>query len=326
MPEDHQGVDWSVAQRIDQLCLQFEESLLHGEKPRIENYVDQVAPQAHHLLLPELLLMELDYYSSQGEVPQRESYQQRFSDYGEIVEEIFNRHDETVNVSDEATTDSVMAPHSKAVTPQAGDARCFKNYVLLEEIARGGMGVVYQAREQGLERIVALKMILAGEWASGEHIERFYTEARAAALLDHPNIVPIFEVGEHEGQHFYSMAFIEGESLADRINRGPLPPREAASLICTVTEAVEYAHGRGIVHRDLKPANILLDKSEVAKVTDFGLAKRVEDDSGLTATGQILGTPSFMPPEQASGKVSEVTVAADIYSLGMVSLPNPPSA
>jgi serine/threonine protein kinase len=164
---------------------------------------------------------------------------------------------------------------------------------LLDEIARGGMGVVYKARQKSLNRIVALKLILAGQLASAEEIQRFRAEAEAAANLDHPGIVPIFEVGAIEGQHFFSMGYVEGQSLAARVSAGPLQPREAAALVRTVAEAVHFAHQAGVIHRDLKPANILLDHAAHPRVTDFGLAKRVKGDSHLTGTGQILGTPSY---------------------------------
>jgi serine/threonine protein kinase len=201
--------------------------------------------------------------------------------------------------------------------------RYFGDYELLEEIARGGMGVVYKARQVSLNRVVALKMILAGQLAREDDVRRFYTEAEAAANLEHPGIVPIYEVGQHEGQHYFSMGFIEGESLAAKVAEGPLPPREAAELVLKVAEAIAYAHERGVIHRDLKPGNILLDKNGQARVTDFGLAKRTSaaDHSGveaLTTTGQILGTPSYMPPEQAAGRLEEIGPLADVYSLGAV--------
>lgn len=192
------------------------------------------------------------------------------------------------------------------------------DYELLREIARGGMGVVYKARQVRLNRVVALKMILAGQFASPADVQRFQTEAEAAAQLDHPGIVPVFEVGQHDGHHYFSMGLVEGESLAKWIAEGPLPPRVAADLVLRVTEAIEYAHGKGVIHRDLKPANILLDKASQPKVTDFGLAKRVQADSHLTASGQILGTPSYMPPEQAAGHIHQVGETADVYSLGAI--------
>jgi len=196
--------------------------------------------------------------------------------------------------------------------------RYFGDYELLEEIARGGMGVVYKARQKSLNRIVALKMILAGQLASPDEVRRFHTEAEAAANLDHPGIVPIYEVGAFEGQHYFSMGYVEGESVAARISGGPLPPRHAADLVKAVADAVHYAHQRGVIHRDLKPANILLDSAGRPRVTDFGLAKQVAAGSHVTTTGQVLGTPSYMPPEQAAGKVSQIVPASDVYALGAV--------
>jgi len=190
------------------------------------------------------------------------------------------------------------------------------NYEILGEIARGGMGVVYKARQLGVNRIVALKMTLAGQFAGDEERRRFRAEAEAAGQLDHPNIVPIHEVGEHNGQPFFSMGYVEGESLKGLLADGPLPPRRAAELMRTIAEAVHYAHTKGIVHRDLKPANVLIDSGGQPRVTDFGLAKQATTDSSLTATGQILGTPSFMPPEQAMGKIDQIGPTSDVYSLG----------
>ncbi|MFI5459079.1 MAG: protein kinase [Isosphaerales bacterium] len=200
--------------------------------------------------------------------------------------------------------------------PEPTRIRYFGDYELVHEIARGGMGVVYRARQLSLNRPVALKMILAGQLASDTEVRRFYTEAEAAANLDHPGIVPIYEVGQHEGQHFFSMGFVEGQSLSQRLADGPLPAREAAELIRRVSEAIEYAHQHGVIHRDLKPANILLDRNGNPRVTDFGLAKKVQGDSGLTGSGQIMGTPSYMPPEQAGGPRGEVGPPADVYALG----------
>jgi tRNA A-37 threonylcarbamoyl transferase component Bud32 len=217
-------------------------------------------------------------------------------------------------VANEAT----LAFQGRGVPSPHDVIRYFGDYELLEEIARGGMGVVFKARQVKLNRIVAVKMILAGSFAGPEDVERFHTEAEAAAQLDHPGIVPIYEVGQHDGQHYFSMGFVEGQSLAKKVAEGPLPPKEAAEIVKAVAEAVQYAHDKGIIHRDLKPGNILLDRDGNPRVTDFGLAKLTESGSDLTGTGQILGTPSYMPPEQAAAQVSAVGRLSDVYSLGAV--------
>ncbi len=196
--------------------------------------------------------------------------------------------------------------------------RRFGDYELLEKLAHGGMGMVYKARQTSLNRIVAVKMILAGQFASQDEVKRFYIEAEAAGHLDHPGIVPIFDVGSYDGQHYFAMGFVDGETLAERLRRGPLQPREAAMCVKKIAAAVQVAHEHGIVHRDLKPGNVLLTDQDEPRVTDFGLAKRVEADSDLTATGMVIGTPSYMPPEQAAGKLDQINAAADIYSLGAI--------
>ncbi len=230
--------------------------------------------------------------------------------------------DPTLSPTNPGGDDPTLPPSAAASRkgePTVGDkVRYFGDYELLEEIARGGMGVVYKARQMNLNRIVALKMILAGQLAGDDDVQRFYTEAEAAASLDHPGIVPIFDIGEHAGQHYFSMSYIEGQSLAHRVADGPLPSLEAAELVMKVAEAMAYAHRNGVIHRDLKPANILVDKNGQPKVTDFGLAKKTETDSGLTGTGQILGTPAYMPPEQASGKTEQVSESSDVYSIGAI--------
>jgi serine/threonine-protein kinase len=196
--------------------------------------------------------------------------------------------------------------------------RDFGSFELLAEIGRGGMGVVYRARQKGLERMVAVKMILASFLASPEHVRRFQVEARAAAGLRHPHIVQIHEVGQVHGQHFFAMEYIEGGNLAQRIARGPVDPQAAVRLMAQVARAVAHLHEHGVVHRDLKPSNILLDEAETPYVTDFGLAKVFAPGSEMTATGVIAGTPSYMAPEQAAGHGAEVGPASDIYSLGAI--------
>ncbi|MCI0380023.1 MAG: protein kinase [Gemmataceae bacterium] len=190
-------------------------------------------------------------------------------------------------------------------------------YEVLSEIGRGGMGVVLKARHVRLQRVVALKMILSGTLASPDDLARFETEASAAAQLQHPGIVSLFEVGAFENQRYFSMEYVSGSSLAKKVAQGPLSSRRAAEYLEAVARAVHFAHSRGILHRDLKPANILLDENEQPKVTDFGLAKRMATDSGQTRTGAVLGTPSYMSPEQAAGS-KDIGPAGDIYSLGAI--------
>ena len=180
------------------------------------------------------------------------------------------------------------------------------------------MGVVYKARHLKLGRVVALKMILAGGHAGAADLARFKTEAEAVARLQHPNIVQIFEVGEHGGLPFLSLEFCGGGSLDKKLAGTPLPPKEAAALVETLARAVQAAHDKGVVHRDLKPANVLLTEDSTPKITDFGLAKKLDADAGQTRTGAVMGTPSYMAPEQAGGKTAEMGPACDVYSLGAI--------
>src|SRR5579883_100934 len=203
--------------------------------------------------------------------------------------------------------------------------KIFGDYELLEEIGRGGMGMVYKARQHSLDRTVALKMILRGELATPEDRSRFQTEARAAALLAHPNIVPVYDAGEHEGQAYFSMRFVEGQTLAALLARGPLHPRDAARYLAAISRAVQFAHEHGILHRDLKPSNILIDQNDEPHITDFGLAKYASRTGGtpaptvaLTATGAIVGTPAYMAPEQVSNRRGTISPLSDVYSLGVI--------
>ena len=268
-----------------------------------------------------------------GQKPDRDEWLRRNPDVAEGLRAFFADQDQFDRVAaplkDAIAEAPTITPNpAGAPTRQSGAAqgaarpphkvRYFGDYELLDEIARGGMGVVYKARQVSLNRIVALKMILSGALAGADDVKRFRTEAEAAASLDHPNILPIYEIGEHEGSQYFSMKLVEGGSLSKEIPKLLKDPKAAAQILATVARAVHYAHQRGILHRDLKPANILLDKQGQPHVTDFGLAKRVTDDSGLTQTGAVVGTPAYMAPEQASGKGKHATTSADVYSLGAV--------
>jgi serine/threonine-protein kinase len=221
-----------------------------------------------------------------------------------------------------AVTIDEPAPQSPAQTTSSVSLnlpRSFGNYELLEELGRGGMGVVFKARQCNPERIVAIKMILRGELASPADVARFRAEAQSAARLDgHANIVSVHEVSEYDGQPYFSMEYVEGTTLAKLIGHNALPPAEAARYVAAVARAVHFAHQHGILHRDLKPSNVLVDEHGQPHVTDFGLAKRVEAGGSLTQTGAIVGTPSYMAPEQAAGSRGILSPASDVYSLGAV--------
>jgi WD40 repeat protein/tetratricopeptide (TPR) repeat protein len=252
-----------------------------------------------------------------GKRPDRAEILAKHPDLGDDLRAFFADRDRLAEAAEGLT----VAPHesSRGESP-LGTVRYFGDYELLEEVARGGMGVVYRARQVSLSRTVALKMILSGQLASEADVQRFRREAEAAGNLDHPNIVPIYEVGEHEGQHYFSMKLVEGGSLAAALADGRSPIADckaAARLMATAARAVHHAHQRGVLHRDLKPGNVLLDRDGVPHITDFGLARKVEGDSGLTQSGAIVGTPSYMPPEQARAEKG-LTTAADVYALGAI--------
>ena len=210
---------------------------------------------------------------------------------------------------------SLEPSSSNGASPPATD---FGKYELIEEIGRGGMGVVFKARQRDLNRVVALKMILSNRLAGDDDVKRFYREARAAGRVRHPQIVAIHDIGETHGQHYFAMDFIAGTSLAALTRQGPLEPERAARCLAAVARAVHYLHEHGIIHRDLKPSNILLDEAGTPFVTDFGLAKVFSDEDERTQTGVILGTAGYMPPEQAAGRVSDTSPRSDVYSLGAI--------
>jgi WD40 repeat protein len=268
-----------------------------------------------------------------GWAPDRAVLLERYPGLRAELEAYFAGQDRVAAVADSLRGTPSAAPRDAHATLPLGDAtppaeavlpRAFGDYEELEEIARGGMGVVLRARQKSLGRTVALKMILGGRLASPVEVQRFRNEAEAAALMDHPNIVPIYEIGEWRGAGagppvaYFAMKLVEGADLKVHLPRLSRDPRAGVALLVKVARAVHYAHQRGILHRDLKPANILLDERGEPHVTDFGLAKRVEGDAGLTQSGAIVGTPSYMAPEQAGGAPAGLTTAADVHALGAI--------
>src|ERR1051325_1794360 len=216
------------------------------------------------------------------------------------------------------TDDAQAEPHANASPRFPKFLGELGDYELLQEVGRGGQGVVFRARQKSLNRIVALKVIGLGQWATQAHLKRFRLEAEAAASLDHPCIVPIYEIGERDGQCYFSMKFVEGGQLDDVVKQTPISIHQAVELVAKLARTVHHAHEHGILHRDIKPGNILLDKKGEPHLTDFGLARLVESESTVTRTVEVLGTPSYMAPEQAAGNNAKLTSSADGYGLGAV--------
>src|SRR5215469_2008445 len=219
---------------------------------------------------------------------------------------------------DDAQKTGRFEPCTDSTFGMSGGCPAVPGYEMQGELGRGGMGAVYKARQIRLDRIVALKVVLSGAYAGAEELARFQAEAQAVARLQHPNIVQVYEVGEHERRPYFSLEFVDGGNLSGRLAGAPQRPRDAAVLTQTLARAVQYAHEQGIVHRDLKPANVLVTTGGTVKITDFGLAKRLDIDSGYTHTGQVMGTPSYMAPEQAAGLVRSIAPATDVYALGAI--------
>ena len=303
----------SAELRVDLLCRRFEDAWIAGTPPSVEEYLAQTPGPEKQALLGELLRLDIEYRLRAGQTPTQEEYTARFPHAADrIVLLLGGTWTATPSAAGEKTNPHRAAPAgSPAVSLAPG-------YEILGELGRGGMGVVYKVRDFKLNRIVALKMILAGGHADAEQLLRFLIEAEAVAQLQHANIVPIFEIGRHNDLPYFTLEYVSGGSLAQQLKGEPQPPRAAAQLVEQLAYGVQAAHQRGIVHRDLKPANVLLAEDGTPKITDFGLAKRVEAGHGLTSTGAIVGTPSYMSPEQAGGKNRAVGPATDIYALGVI--------
>ena len=261
------------------------------------------------------ILATLSDRAAQGEDVDIES---EIKSHGELGEELRELWGAVMLANAVGTQVDQPTQDDQALAAVLNLPHAFGDYELLEEVGRGGMGVVYRARQQSLGREVAVKMLLRGQFASHADLARFQAEAEAAAGLNHPNIVPVYEVGDHEGKNFFSMKYVAGRTLAERLKSGPLTPRHAAKLLVKVAKAIDFAHRQGVLHRDLKPSNILIDDDGEPHVMDFGLAKQVSDAENLTKTGAVLGTPAYMSPEQASGNRGDVGVASDVYGLGTI--------
>lgn len=244
-----------------------------------------------------------------------DAWLQRNADIADDLRDFVEVHEHAIGfVGAEENNAATVVPIS--VWESGGFPTHIGNYEILDEIGRGGMGIVFRARHRDLQRIVALKVIRSGEFASPEETSRFRAETEACARLQHPNIVPIYDVGEQAGLQYFTMALIDGPTLVERLQQEELSAKDAARLVQKLAMAIENAHTAGIIHRDLKPANILFNSSGEPFITDFGLAKMAGTDEMLTTTGQILGTPAYMAPEQATGRRNHVGESADVYSLG----------
>ncbi len=306
---------------IDAVCRRFEDAWRRGQTPRLEDYLAEGRDEDRTALFCELLRLELRH---RGAPASATDYEARFPGAAAEVRAVFAETATIPPAAAGATTPSLAAragPESRSVGEDAGgDAPRFPavpGCVALAELGRGGMGVVYKARQVALGRVVALKMILSGGHAGDEDMARFRTEAEAIARLQHPNIVQIFEVGTHDGLPYFTLEFCPGGSLDRKLKATPLPPAEAAALVETLARAIQAAHDKGVIHRDLKPANVLLAEDGTPKITDFGLAKKL-DEAGQTQSGAVMGTPSYMAPEQAGLKGAVVGPHSDTYALGAI--------
>jgi tetratricopeptide (TPR) repeat protein len=349
----------SALRRVDEVCARFENSWRIGQRPCLEEFLAGTHGPERQELLRELLRLDRHYRRSLGELVAAHEYEARFPNDVSLIQAIL-AEGMTVGPTRATAEESgnlvradypSLPPHPHGSGPVTGpwEARgaadlgellfpIVPGYEVLAELGRGGMGVVYQARHTALKRLVALKMIRAGDYASTEELVRFQREAEAVARLRHPNIVQIYEVGEVRGSPFLSLEFVEGGSLARHLGGTPQSPRLAAGLIATLARTIHAAHQSGVVHRDLKPANVLLGCKPAAtptaagsnevtdltfeafepKISDFGLAKHLDADSNQTQSGAIVGTPSYMAPEQAQGRGKEVGPAADVYALAAI--------
>ncbi len=305
----------SFVSQNEPLKAEFIQLLSTGTRPSISEFVLRSSPMERSRFFRELVQIDFEFNRKQDDSFNHRAYYRLYPDYTWEIDRVFSER-EISTMAEERRDSSTGVESLDGFELVASDlSSLIEGYEILGTLGQGGMGIVYKARQVKLNRLVALKMIRSGEFADPEQIQRFLGEATAAANLDHPGIVPVYDVGESNGRHFYSMAFVEGESLKAYCNGDPIPNSEAARLTKEIASALQFAHEKGLIHRDIKPANVLLDTSLSAKILDFGLVKSIGANSDLTQTRQVLGTPQYMSPEQALGS-EEVTPSFDIYSTG----------
>ena len=314
-----------IERDVDEACDRFEAAWCAGARPLLEDFLGSTTDLDRDVLLRHLVGLELDYLRGSGESPRPSEYRRRFPEHAGLIDSVFAesaRRFKVVRGRDEETlefrTGSGDPKPGSPANPPPDAFPSIPGFEIISELGRGGMGVVYKARQIGLNRLCALKMLLLGEHAGAESRARFLAEAEIIARLKHPNVVQIYSLGDHDGRPYFEMEYVEGGSLARRLDGTPWALEAAARMVAVLARAIGDAHRLGIVHRDLKPANVLLVDDDTPKVVDFGLAKSLGADSNLTQSGIFVGTPSYAAPEQVEGLTGMIGPAADIYALGAI--------
>ena len=310
---------------VDEACDRFEAAWRAGDRPLIEDFLRTMTDSDRPALLRYLVHLELDYRRGLAESPEPSEYRRRFPGYDGLIDSVFAALARRLDVARGRNVETLEIPRG-CDGPMSGSAPSRPSVVfpsipgfeIRSELGRGGMGVVYKAHQAGLNRLCALKLILPGEPNGAESRARFLAEAGIIAKLRHPNVVQIYSLGDHDGMPYFEMEYIEGGSLARRLDDTPWAIGPAARMVAVLARAIADAHRLGIIHRDLKPANVLLVDDETPKVADFGLAKSLTADSNLTQSGVFVGTPNYAAPEQVEGLTRMVGPAADIYALGAI--------
>jgi eukaryotic-like serine/threonine-protein kinase len=331
---DNQGLPLADWKRIDTICDRFEAAAREGQRPDLAGFLGDVKGPARERLFRELLALELDACLDRGERPDAQTYRDRFPDHVDAIDEAFVpigldgvtlqagarrvRSSQSHETGGPKLSEFVPELPRAELNPVVLEALRLEGYEVKGELGRGGMGVVYLARKVALNRLCALKMVLAGAHAGSAAVARFRAEAEAVARLRHPDIVQIYHVGEADGLAYLELEYLPGGGLDQALDGSPWPATRAARLVEIIARAIAEAHRQGIIHRDLKPANILLDVSGRPKVADFGLAKILDSDDGLTKSRSVLGSPCYMAPEQAAGDTNLVGATTDVYALGAI--------